>query len=181
MKFAQHAHLGIVASGVCLASQGYTASTSPPVYILGPIQPASIALGEALRTLGYSHVHAADANGQATLGSNTFTELSPCSAANVDLAMQNPGARFILPSKAVACHQQLLGACVTKSPFDLPESHTQAVQHFFAQKRHAHQLLVLNVSATAPSAQAENWVVLCEFLGLGYSIVERLKLWHFPH
>lgn len=35
-------------------------------------------------------------------------------------------------------------------------------------------------AAQALGTQAENWVALCDFLGLGYSTVERLKLWQFP-
>lgn len=35
-------------------------------------------------------------------------------------------------------------------------------------------------TADAPSTQAENWVALCHFLGMGYSAVERLDLWKFP-
>lgn len=35
-------------------------------------------------------------------------------------------------------------------------------------------------AAEALGKQAEKWVALCDFLGLGYSTVERLKLWEFP-
>lgn len=35
-------------------------------------------------------------------------------------------------------------------------------------------------AAQGLGTQAENWVALCDFLGLGYSTVERLKLWQFP-
>lgn len=35
-------------------------------------------------------------------------------------------------------------------------------------------------AAQSLGTQAENWVALCDFLGLGYSTVERLKLWQFP-
>jgi hypothetical protein len=44
------------------------------------------------------------------------------------------------------------------------------------------RLLVLEVlpADSNPYAQTETWVTLCEFLGLGYSTVERLKLWRFP-
>lgn len=35
-------------------------------------------------------------------------------------------------------------------------------------------------TAQSLGTQAENWVALCDFLGLGYSTVERLKLWQFP-
>ncbi|POS69490.1 hypothetical protein DHEL01_v212117 [Diaporthe helianthi] len=43
------------------------------------------------------------------------------------------------------------------------------------------ELLKLSIdSSEAHGLQAEKWVELCSFLGLGYSTVERLKLWQFP-
>lgn len=43
------------------------------------------------------------------------------------------------------------------------------------------ELLELRIDAAgARGTQAQKWVALCEFLGLGYSTVERLKLWQFP-
>ncbi|KAI1816669.1 hypothetical protein GGS20DRAFT_170726 [Poronia punctata] len=83
---------------------------------------------------------------------NSYTVLTTNNMKNI--SRENPEARFILPQS---------------DKDDYPEE-------FFSDMGH-HQLLVLDVGS---DARAHTWVTLCEFLGLGYSVVERLKLWRFP-
>lgn len=71
--------------------------------------------------------------------------------------------------------------------------HTLALRALFSQPAHSQQLLELrfdgnneadshqsNSVALPPSEQLQAWEQLCDFLGLGYSVVERLKLRRFP-
>ncbi|RDA92224.1 hypothetical protein CP533_5706 [Ophiocordyceps camponoti-saundersi (nom. inval.)] len=147
-----------------LASAFPPSPHSPPaVYILSSTESkwATTAVSDALKTLGFTHVVTATNNTEA-LDGKTYTQLSrDDSTAWERLASALPDARFILPADRVE------------------EEMDEDIRRFFSRNR-PEQLLELFVGRRVPADQAENWVTLCRFLGLGYSAVERMKLWYFP-
>ncbi|KAI5867300.1 hypothetical protein GGS23DRAFT_592626 [Durotheca rogersii] len=140
-----------------------------PVYVLRTTHPATAALGKALDTLGYRRRHhgprqqslEGDLDYREATPANTYIEV-PSTAQFVEIARSEPNARFILPRGAAS------------------SDHAQPVRSFFARESRSRQLLELDVLALERAAQADNWVALCDYLGLGYSVVERLGLWRFP-
>ncbi|KAL7625684.1 hypothetical protein AAE478_004905 [Parahypoxylon ruwenzoriense] len=143
------------------STQSVSASPSP-IYILRTTHPATSALSRALDTLGYRGLDPAERDGPPH---NTYVEVSS-GAQLAEIARARPHAKFILPRDAAAG----------------PAGHS--VRAFFGEEEEeggrAPGLLELDVLALESAVQAENWVALCKFLGLGYSVVERLGLWHFP-
>ncbi|RWA04696.1 hypothetical protein EKO27_g10408 [Xylaria grammica] len=160
-------------------------ASSPAVYILMPSNPALTAMSSALNTLGYSYSESTAAGGvDLGLDPSTYTILEP-GAAYKNISQNNPGARFILPTFTADSYSWLgvfsQGQRVGK---DLRSDDTDSIRAFFASMEDAgtgaSQLLELDVFSHESHAQAQTWVTLCDFLGLGYSVVERLKLWRFP-
>ncbi|RDA82507.1 hypothetical protein CP532_3176 [Ophiocordyceps camponoti-leonardi (nom. inval.)] len=146
--------------------------SSPPraVFILSSTESrwATKAVGDALKTLGFTHAVTATNDPDALVENsggrkNTYSQLSrDDTAAWQRLASSMPDARFILPADTVA------------------EEIDDDIRRFFSANDNPDRLLELFVGRRVPADQAENWVTLCRFLGLGYSVVERLKLWYFP-
>ncbi|KAI0546281.1 hypothetical protein F4679DRAFT_587623 [Xylaria curta] len=170
-----------------LASLVVARATSPPsVYILMPSNPALTAVSSALNTLGYSY---SESTGSSDLGLNpsTYAVLEPGTVSYQNISRDNPSARFILPAtKAADGSSSWLGALFPEQQpaENLRPDSADSIRAFFAEMedagRGASQLLELDVFAHGSHDQAQTWVALCDFLGLGYSVVERLKLWHFP-
>ncbi|KAI1181162.1 hypothetical protein F4777DRAFT_4451 [Nemania sp. FL0916] len=158
----------------------HAASASPPsVYILMPSRPAALtAVSSALTTLGYKHAASiAGSNSDAPLlglDPSTFAVLES-GTAYMNISRANPEARFILPASAT--YSSWLGA-----PHDarIDDNGADSIRAFFAAESDSSQLLELDVLVPGSHDQAQSWVTLCDFLGLGYSVVERLKLWRFP-
>lgn len=181
-----------------------TAASSPAVYILMPSNPALAAVSAALNTLGYSHAEFDGTKGGGIGGPGvdldpaTFAVLEP-GTAYMNISRDNPEARFILPASTAidpGFWMGLFSKGRRRPDVDLRSENADSIRAFFAERERerervgestgtgtgsgAAQLLELDAFAPGSDAQAQTWVALCDFLGLGYSVVERLKLWHFP-
>ncbi|KAI1825576.1 hypothetical protein F4861DRAFT_537825 [Xylaria intraflava] len=156
------------------------ARAAPPsvVYILTPDNPALAAMSSALNTLGYTQASPQTASGAESSG--TYAALEPGTAYK-NISRANPEARFILPAQQTGAGHDRSGE--TKVREQWPGEHdVDSIRAFFAEmgESSTSRLLELDVFAPRSHEQAQTWVALCDFLGLGYSVVERLKLWHFP-
>ncbi|KAI2629087.1 hypothetical protein GGS26DRAFT_112556 [Hypomontagnella submonticulosa] len=154
----------------------------PPIYILRTDQPATNVLGKALGRLGYSR-------GSRRASSNTYIEVASGSEL-VEIAASHRDAKFILPRGGLStgdvapesCDSWWMGgACHDQNSTQLmtEEEHAWLARNVFSEDESSRGL-ELDVLALEQAAQAENWVALCKFLGMGYSMVERMSLWHFP-
>ncbi|KAI0434608.1 hypothetical protein F5Y09DRAFT_295972 [Xylaria sp. FL1042] len=169
-----------------LASLVLAQAASPAVYILMPSNPASTAVSSALNTLGYSYSESiADDGVGLDLDPSTYTILRPGTTYR-NISRDNPEARFILPNFAASGSPSWLGLFSQEQRVekDLRSDDVDSIRAFFSDMEGTgsgvSQLLELDVSAYDSQTQAQTWVTLCDFLGLGYSVVERLKLWRFP-
>ncbi|OTB06131.1 hypothetical protein M426DRAFT_21247 [Hypoxylon sp. CI-4A] len=140
------------------------ADVSPPIYILQTTQPAANAIGKALDTLGYSRQDPRPDPSMQRASFNTYVEVSGAQFANI--SRSHAGAKFILPRVS----PQLMAE----------EDLASLASILAAEDRVSEGFLELDALAVEQAVQAENWVSLCSFLGMGYSTVERLGLWHFP-
>ncbi|KAI1124488.1 hypothetical protein F5Y10DRAFT_30045 [Nemania abortiva] len=178
-------------ASLVLAQVQAAAASPPSVYILMPSNPALSAVSSALNTLGYRYSEATGRSGaEFGLDPSTFAVLEPGTATYKNISRDNPEARFILPAvKADDGSRRWLGMFSQDRrrvwDRDARSDSADAIRAFFAEMEQgagdgASQLLELDVFAHGSHDQAQSWVALCDFLGLGYSVVERLKLWHFP-
>ncbi|KAI1480197.1 hypothetical protein K445DRAFT_319892 [Daldinia sp. EC12] len=161
MKFGLPFELGMLASSIFASN---TTTVSPSIYILGTSPPATAALSKALDTLGYNRLDLESDILDQTALSNTYVEVT----SNMQLAeitRSQPDAKFILPRS-----NRRIGE----------EDYVLSARNFFSKEKRSRKYLELDVLAAKKSSQADNWVQLCDFLGMGYSVVERLDLWHFP-
>lgn len=170
-----------------LAGPVLSQAIPPSVYILMPNNPTLMALSSALSILGYGQSEL-----EVSAGSNTALEadqkpltytILPPGSAYKNISRADPSAKFILPitrSRASTWY----GFFQTQIGQELEsDEYTDSIRAFFADKTLSDgkpRLFELDVFPPESHAQAETWVALCDFLGLGYSIVERLKLWRFP-
>ncbi|KAI1166102.1 hypothetical protein F5B18DRAFT_121079 [Nemania serpens] len=179
-----------------LAGQILAQAIPPPVYVLMPNNPTLRALSSALHTLGYS-VSELDVSVSASASASsssaaveadqepslTYTILPPGTTYK-NISRADPSARFILPithSRASSWFGGFFQFQLGQEPES--DEDTDSIRAFFADKPFSNgtpRLFELDVFPAESHAQAETWVALCDFLGLGYSIVERLKLWRFP-
>lgn len=177
---------GIFGLPVSLASLVLAQAASAAVYVLMPSDPAMTAMSSALNTLGYSYSESiTGANGvDLSLDPRAYAILSR-GLTYQNISRDNPEARFILPSFTADSQSWLsLLSQDQRVGKDVQSDDVESVRAFFADMgdtgRGASQLLELDIFAQDSHTQAQNWVTLCDFLGLGYSVVERLKLWRFP-
>ncbi|KAI1637528.1 hypothetical protein F4809DRAFT_315070 [Biscogniauxia mediterranea] len=180
--------ISLTLAGLVLAQ---AASAPPSIYVLMPNQASTSAVADALSTLGYSRTEDAPLyfGDHATRSDpNTYTVLS---AGNeyMNISQLNPEAKFILPvGRGSFRVQQQPWPLKTMFRDGRPavaaaasDEYAESVRDFFSSRAEAsRQLLELDVHAPKSAMQAQTWVTLCDFLGLGYSVVERLKLWRFP-
>ncbi|KAJ2993931.1 hypothetical protein NUW58_g1692 [Xylaria curta] len=159
----------------------------PSVYVLMPNSPILTALSSVFNTLGYSHSELAiSVSSNAALEVDqrplTYTILAP-GAAYKNISRADPSAKFILPITRSTV-SSWFGLLQTQIGQELQsDEYTDSIRAFFADKTSSDgkpRLFELDVFPAESHTQAETWVALCDFLGLGYSIVERLKLWQFP-
>ncbi|KAI0380763.1 hypothetical protein F5Y04DRAFT_256662 [Hypomontagnella monticulosa] len=175
MKVSLLASLGLLSFGAYAVSD----VESPPIYILKTDQPATNALGKALGRLGYIR-------GSRRASANTYIEVTSGSQL-VEIASSHRDVKFILPRSGFniasdACDSWWMGgACHDQNSTQLmtEEEHVWLARNVFSEDESSRGL-ELDVLALEKAAQAENWVTLCKFLGMGYSMVERMSLWHFP-
>ncbi|KAI2615917.1 hypothetical protein GGR54DRAFT_255026 [Hypoxylon sp. NC1633] len=163
--------LGLLVSSV-LASEAHSDYTiqSPPVYILKTTQPATKALGKALDILGYSRLDSKLSQTQGS-SSNTYFDVTSVNEF-VEITKSQSEAKFILAQERPSSR----GTNDTLGEEDLVRFTTT----FFAETTRSQSFLELDMLGLESAEQAQNWVLLCTFLGMGYSTVERLGLWHFP-
>ncbi|KAI0169652.1 hypothetical protein GGR52DRAFT_475833 [Hypoxylon sp. FL1284] len=175
MKLSSLAYLSV------LATDAYALGTTnrerdaitPPIYVLQTTRPALNSLSKALDTLGYVRVE--DASNATTATPLTYAEVSP-DVQLVEIARSRPDARFIVPRVGPGAGRRRSG-----SDWELisSEHHIRQALSYFPEDKRRH-VVHLDVLTPEAAAQADNWIRLCEFLGMGYSTVERMKLWHFP-
>lgn len=138
---------------VLVNAHATSTSASPPIYILAPTTPDLDFAVEVNRVASALDRLGYTHSHSPGLDHGTYAIL--VHAAYRDRWCIDPEAKFILPvSTSVSW---------TFDEADGLES--------------ASSLLVLDVHSRD---EAQTWVVLCDFLGLGYSVVERLRLWRFP-
>ncbi|KAI5920292.1 hypothetical protein F4810DRAFT_439502 [Camillea tinctor] len=160
------------------------ASVRPSIYVLMPNQESTSAVAEALSTLGYSRTEDTPYLGDYTAAGsdpNTYAVLTPGTEYK-NISQRNPEAKFILPvgGASFRAQQPWLLKTVFRDERPASDEYAESVRDFFSQTAASQQLLELDVHAPKSAMQAQTWVTLCDFLGLGYSVVERLKLWRFP-
>ncbi|XDG01749.1 hypothetical protein ABKA04_001364 [Annulohypoxylon sp. FPYF3050] len=165
MKVSLFITLGFLAPSI-LASTHH-AATSQPVFVLKTTQTATSSLSKALSKLGF--IHQDTRQGNSSIISNTITNTNTYVEVTSDTQLleiteSHPEAKFIIPSG---------------SRFPTVGEGNWLAQASLSDKN-LNGILELDVLALEKGTQAENWVRLCDFLGMGYSIVERLGLWHFP-
>ncbi|KAI0598882.1 hypothetical protein F4775DRAFT_163636 [Biscogniauxia sp. FL1348] len=167
------------------------ASVRPSIYVLMPNQASTSAVADALSTLGYSRTEDAPlyfGDHAARSDPNAYTVLS---AGNeyMNISQRNPEAKFILPVGRGSSSRAQQQPWPLKTMFRdgrpavtaaAADEYAESVRDFFSRADASRQLLELDVHAPKSAMQAQTWVTLCDFLGLGYSVVERLKLWRFP-
>ncbi|TGO86295.1 hypothetical protein BPOR_0315g00030 [Botrytis porri] len=77
----------------------------PSIFILSDYASSTSALGNALQTLGYTHISAETLNSSLPqLSTHTFTELSMDGASN-ELMIQYPNTKFIVPVSSSRRHE----------------------------------------------------------------------------
>ncbi|XXH00610.1 hypothetical protein Hte_006958 [Hypoxylon texense] len=189
MKFLPLVGFGLLATDVYASDTAdhIHDATVPPIYILRTTQPAMNSLGKALDTLGYISADPWSGLSNETTSAYTYMEVSSKTQLK-DLARSHPEAKFIVPkgrprsrSRGDWCAARWIGGtCHDQKSLELRDDDhiEQALTHFPDEKRR--HVFLLDVFSREEPTQAENWINLCEFLGMGYSTVERLKLWHFP-
>ncbi|KAI1366540.1 hypothetical protein F5Y08DRAFT_337534 [Xylaria arbuscula] len=169
---------------ISLASLVLAQAASPAVYVLMPSDPAMTAMSSALNTLGYSYSESTVGINDVDLGLDprAYAILSQGSAYQ-NISRDNPEARFILPRLAADSQSWMsLFSQEREAGKNVRSDDVDSIRAFFADMEGAgaSQLLELDLFAHDSHTQAQTWVTLCDFLGLGYSVVERLKLWRFP-
>ncbi|KAM3064826.1 hypothetical protein ACMFMG_010464 [Clarireedia jacksonii] len=165
-------------------------SQQPAIFILGDHASHTAAVGTALRTLGYTHTVLNDSFPQ--LSTHTYTELPTASIPN-DLTIQYPNSKFILPitstSKSDSQFERrpcanswlgLLAAWKSDSRPNVSGDLENNAQHEQLRRSLERGRLLEIALDERESRRGEKWLMLCEFLDLGYSVVERLKLKEFP-
>ncbi|KAI0456719.1 hypothetical protein F5B21DRAFT_466514 [Xylaria acuta] len=180
-------------ASLVLARANASPAPPPSVYILMPSNPALTAVSSALNTLGYSYAEStvsssSSSSGALGLDPSTYAVLEAGTVSYQNISRDNPSARFILPATKAAdgSLSSWLGAFFQERQVaeDLRSDSADSIRAFFAEMEEAglgaSQLLELDVFAHGSHDQAQTWVALCDFLGLGYSVVERLRLWRFP-
>ncbi|KAG8164497.1 hypothetical protein KVR01_006415 [Diaporthe batatas] len=168
--------------------------SSPSVYILQTTPQATRASAQALRALGYRKACTTGSEAQCSQAGPTYTELSTGEDA-LDAFRPDGDSKFIIPWDLRAQREgQVHGHHMhhkrsSSSSSSSGRVHTSAndtasgiesVQAFYTRAKDSDRLLELDVYASGQGVEQDKWIDLCSFLGLGYSMVERQKLWYFP-
>lgn len=159
---------GVLASDSYLPMESQAGiTTRQHVYVVGSDPNGRAVMGKALTRLGYVSSDRSEVDHDPRLlpkvgrrainsGSYSYTEIStPQDDLDGLSSIVTPSSDYIIIHRG---HNQTAFSS---------ESKGESLELSFAE-------------AEALGKQAEKWVALCEFLGLGYSTVERLKLWEFP-
>ena len=163
-----------------------TQGNSPSVYILQTTPQATRASAQALRALGYSQACTTGSQAHCSQAGPTYTELSTGEDA-LDAFRPDSDSKFIIPWDLRAQHQNQVHGHQKRSSSSSDHAsandtaaRVESVQAFYTQAKDSDRLLELDVYASGQGVEQDKWIDLCSFLGLGYSMVERQKLWYFP-
>lgn len=176
-----------IPQAICAASAG---DTLQHVYVVGPDPSGRATIGKALTRLGYVSTNSGDitltTTGSGSEGTGfSYTEISTMLGEDDEGVGEPARANYIVARQAPGANQTMAlarGAGVEKDDDSTGAWWRRMVGFPAAAESEARELLELSidVSVEARGLQAEKWVALCDFLGLGYSTVERLDLWQFP-
>jgi hypothetical protein len=163
-----------------------TQGNHPSVYILRTTPQATKASAQALHALGYKKACTTGTASQVgcSQAGPTYTELSTGDDA-LDAFTPHGDSKFIIPwdLRAQPGQNQVYSHHLSSSPSGTSNDtavRTESVHAFYSRAKHSHRLLELDVYASGQGVEQDKWTDLCSFLGLGYSMVERQKLWYFP-
>ncbi|KAF7861781.1 hypothetical protein EAF04_007664 [Stromatinia cepivora] len=176
----------------------------PSIFILSDHASSTSALGNALQTLGYTHISSETLNSSLPqLSTHTFTEL-PTNAASNELLLQYPNTKFIVPVSSASKEENraidlerrpcanswLTHLAAWSKLLAKPASEIEAKEAIeIAQHEQLDSVRIslekegrlLGISLDErENYRGEKWLRLCKFLDLGYSVVERLNLKEFP-
>jgi hypothetical protein len=162
------------------SSLEFDKGSSRSLYVLGSSRSA-VAMNKALQMLGYSPVisNISSAEGGSTSLKYENMMLAPN---DTNLASRHLDYISILPcgieESCDSDHstQELLKYEVAHYRI---ESHANPIEGG-SRTGYFRRVLKFDIHAATRSAQAEKWVDLCQVLGLGYSVLERLHLKQFP-
>jgi len=184
--------LGTILQLACCHQQlkplsSHTPSASPvpanQVYILGSSRTGIAVISTALQTLGYKQIPPGDlpiSSRDPTPNQGTFSLLS------VELGIEkysimSPGAKFILlvdNTMRIECPNEERFGAEQGYPKEY-QNCARPVQDYFIQSGQDASLLEFHITSNS-DRMADDWPKLCQFLGLGYSVVERYHLRQFP-
>lgn len=175
----------------------------PSIFILSDHTSSTLALGNALQTLGYTHILPETLNSSLPqLSTHTFTEIST-NAASTELIIQYPNTKFIAPISSTR-KAEILGDGLEKRPSANSwltylatwsarfQSDSEIETDEVMEIAQHEQLNSIKTSLAMEGRlleialdeqenyRGEKWLRLCKFLDLGYSVVERLNLKEFP-
>lgn len=172
--------LGLLSTQEPSTAPSHTQGNSPSVYILQTTPQATRASAEALRALGYSRA-CTGPEAHCSQTGPTYSELSTGEDA-LNAFKPNGDSKFIIPwdlRVQRSSHVQKRSASGPNFANDTA-ARAESVQAFYSQAKNSDRLLELDVYASGQGVEQDKWIDLCSFLGLGYSMVERQKLWYFP-
>ncbi|KAL3423700.1 hypothetical protein PVAG01_05447 [Phlyctema vagabunda] len=171
-------------------------STCPEVFVLSQ---KSLAFGKALEVLGYSPVEATNQSSpffrEPVYHAETFTEISSDSQ-HVEQMTRCPATKSIyavdethMPhAKANLSQTKFLSWSRLRNRFQMRMQSSKeeanvpsAIDESFIDPSQQHRMLRIGTRKYTAGQRWENWPELCKFLGIGYSVVERLHLNGLPN
>ncbi|KFY23156.1 hypothetical protein V493_06043 [Pseudogymnoascus sp. VKM F-4281 (FW-2241)] len=151
------------------------------VYILGGSRTGIAVISTALQTLGYKKIiPGAIPISSADQASNqrTFSVVSIVSGID-EQSIMSPGAKFILPVEDDNIPQIEYSNGEGFGGASAYQNYARSAQDVFVQLDREESLLVFQITKNSHRVGTD-WPMLCHFLGLGYSTVERYRLKQFP-
>ncbi|OCL08161.1 hypothetical protein AOQ84DRAFT_377021 [Glonium stellatum] len=155
-----------------------------PVFILRGSNPETEILSNALGILGFkgASLSAIASNCSYPMNKSYANQKGVFIEVDRDLdedfaaiASSYSEAKFLLPTKPPTSMQHT-------HPDDLKlQQYVNSVRRFFQERDVNQEKILLEIAVGEPEiVVGEKWEQLCIFLGLGYSTLERLRLWRFP-
>lgn len=183
--------LGAILPLVCCQQHIKPLSTSASlvqnnqVYVLGSSRTGIAAVSTALQTLGYEQILPGSlpiASADPASNEGTFSVL-PVELGLEKHSIMSPGAKFILVVEDDSAMQigypNEEGFGGEQGYGGSSRNYIRSVQDSFAQSNNGARLLEFQITKNNDRV-GEDWAKLCQFLGLGYSVVERYRLRQFP-
>lgn len=163
-----------------LASTGQ----SNHVYILGNSRTGVAVITTALQTLGYKKILPGDipaASADHSPNQGTFSVIS-VELGVEEYSIMSPGAKYILPvedDNVLRVEYPNVEGFSEQGFGSEYQNNRRSVHDYFAQSDHEANLLEFQITKNSDRV-GDDWPRLCQFLGLGYSVVERYRLRQFP-